>query len=127
MIRPITPSQVSRWCCASTRAPAKQFPQRIRVARADFDLETGVGIVTGTDPIQTDPIVMISYSDDGGVSWSNPMHRPMGRQAVNKLISVHRTGMSTHHGRQWRLEISDPVYVAVFGGDMSTELKLPGT
>ena len=107
-------------------APVKQFPQRIRVARADFDLETGVGVTVGTDPIQTDPVVMISYSDDGGVNWSNPVHRQMGRQAVDKLISVHRTGMTSRHGRQWRLEISDPVYVAVFGGDMSAELRQPG-
>jgi hypothetical protein len=107
-------------------APVQKFPQRVRVARADFHLETGVGITTGLDPIQIDPVVMISYSDDGGLNWSDPMHRKMGRQAVDQMISVFRTGMTSRHGRRWRLDISDPVYVAVFGGDMSAEPRGPG-
>jgi hypothetical protein len=58
-------------------APAKEFPNRVRVSRADFDFVTGVGVATGTDPIETDPTVMLSWSDDGGQTWSNPWNRKL--------------------------------------------------
>jgi hypothetical protein len=54
--------------------PVESFPNRIRVARADFDFVVGVGQASGLDPIQTDPSVEISWSDDGGLTWSNPAH-----------------------------------------------------
>ena len=101
--------------------PVQQFPQRVRVARADFNLETGVGIATGIDPNQTDPQVEISWSDDGGINWSNPRLRKLGRQSIDRNISVFRTGMSSRHGRRWRLDISDNVYVSIIGGDQSAE------
>lgn len=102
----------------------EKFPARIRVAKADFHLDTGVGIATGTDPNQTDPTVEVSWSDDGGVNWSNPLFRKMGRQArADQMITVTRTGMSTRHGRRWRLDISDAVYAAVFAGDQSAEFR----
>jgi hypothetical protein len=102
--------------------PVAQFPARLRVARADFQLETGVGIANGVDPNQTDPQVEISWSDDGGTNWSNPLYRKLGRQAkADTNISVFSTGMSTRHGRRWRLDISDPVYVSFLAGDQSAE------
>jgi hypothetical protein len=105
--------------------PVQKFPQRVMVARADFNVMTGVGVATGTDPIETDPEIEISWSDDGGVNWSNPLLRPLGPQMTYADISVFRTGMSTRHGRRWRLDISSPVYVSIFGGDQSAELRAP--
>src|SRR5690606_34794806 len=61
-------------------AEVKDFPNRIQVARADFDIATGVGIATGLDPIQTSPSIEISWSNDGGVKWSKPLVRGLGRQ-----------------------------------------------
>jgi hypothetical protein len=104
-------------------APVIQFPQRVRVARADFYVEVGVGQAAGTPPIQTDPTGIISWSDDGGLNWSVPMYRKLGMQGDYANVSVHRTGMSTRIGRRWRFDIADPVYVALFGGDMSAELR----
>ena len=102
--------------------PVMQFPQRVRVAKADFHVEVGVGIATGSS-VQIDPTAIISWSDDGGVNWSVPLYRPLGEQATYKNVSVTRTGMSTRIGRRWRMDISDPVYVAVFGGEQSAELR----
>jgi hypothetical protein len=106
--------------------PVAQFPQRVRVARADFEMQTGVGVVTGTDPIETDPTVQVSWSDDGGTTWSVPLFRKMGRQArADTKLVVLRTGMSRTHGRRWRLDVDDPVYVSFLAGDMSPELRRP--
>jgi hypothetical protein len=103
--------------------PVMQFPERVRVARADFHVEVGVGIATSMNPSRIDPVAMISWSDDGGLNWSVPFHRRLGKQADYTNLSLYRTGMSTRIGRRWRFDISDPVYVALFGGEQSTELR----
>lgn len=105
-------------------AAVEQFPGRVRVARADFNITTGVGVATGDDPNQTDPSCEISWSDDGGVNWSTPLMRKLGRQGrPEPIIRVTRTGLSSQKGRRWRVDISDPVYAAIFGGDQSAELR----
>ena len=105
-------------------APVKEFPNRIRVARTDFDFTTGVGDVTGTDPIETDPTVLVSWSDDGGVTWTDPWNRKLGRQAIyQQRVTVLNTGLSGPMGRRWRLAVSDPVHFGLMGGDMAAELR----
>jgi hypothetical protein len=100
-------------------APVKDFPNRVRVNRADFDFTVGVGDVTGTDPIQTNPTILISWSDDGGYSWTTPWHRKLGEQAeTQQRITVLNTGMSGPMGRRWRLDVSDPVHFGLMGGAM---------
>jgi hypothetical protein len=99
--------------------PVKDFPNRVRVNRADFDFTVGVGDATGADPIETDPSILISWSDDGGVTWSTPWHRKLGRQAESQQrITVLNTGLSGPMGRRWRLDVSDPVHVGLIGGSM---------
>ena len=94
--------------------PVVNFPSGATVARADFYFATGVGVATGIDPTQTDPRVEISWSDDGGFTWSNPVIRKLGRQSQpQQLISlVSCTGRSSWIGRRWRLDVSDPVYAS---------------
>jgi hypothetical protein len=61
--------------------PVLNFPAGMAVGRADFYFITGVGIATGHDPDQTTPDVEISWSDDGGINWSNA-DQAEARQAV---------------------------------------------
>ncbi|WP_040620337.1 packaged DNA stabilization protein [Rhodovulum sp. PH10] len=103
-------------------APVGAFPQRVRVARADFHFAVGTGQAAGLDPIQTDPVVEISWTDDAGVRWSNPLRRSLGRQAEgDNEITVRNTGVASRYGRRWRLDISDPVYVGLMGGTMTAD------
>lgn len=103
--------------------PVVNFPNRTRVARADFDFVTGVGIATGQDPIATTPSVGISWSDDGGLTWSRELVRSLGVQATTTRITVLRSGMTGVEGRRWRLRVSDPVYVAFLGATQDTVLR----
>lgn len=102
--------------------PVNAFPNRVSIPRADFDLIVGQGLVAGAQPIETDPVCMISWSDDGGATFGKPLPRRLGPTAAHKTpISVNRCGVTSRYGRQWRVDISDPVYVSVIGGDMSAD------
>lgn len=100
------------------------FPNRTRVARADFEFVTGVGVATGLDPIQTDPTAMISWSNDGGYYWSNPLFRKIGRQSDGtRRVYVTNTGLTGAIGRRWRLDVSDPVYAGIIAGKQSVNVS----
>ena len=71
-------------------APAHDFPRGLSVPRADFNFAPGTGRAPGIDPVETDPQVMVDWSDNGGLSWSNPLWRSIGRQDENPQITVLR-------------------------------------
>jgi hypothetical protein len=102
--------------------PVNGFPSRIKVGKADFNFITGVGIATGADPIATNPDVGISWSDDGGITWGNEFIRQLGRQATDSRIMILRTGLTSPHGRRWRLRISSPVYGGFLGGNQDIKV-----
>lgn len=102
----------------------KAWPNRLRVPRADFDFTVGIGESTGADPIETDPTVMIEWSDDGGRTWSTPWNRKLGRQAISQQrVTVLNTGLTGPMGRKWRWTISDPVHVGFMGSAMDVEIR----
>jgi hypothetical protein len=74
---------------------------------------TGGGTVTDVTapPNVVNPQVAISWSDDGGVTWGNPILRSLGQQGVAKTtrITLMPCGISGAMGRKWRLDVSDPV------------------
>jgi hypothetical protein len=105
-------------------APTHDFPRGLLVPRVDLNFAPGTGRAPGIDPIETDPQVQVSWSDDGGLHWGNPLWRSLGRQDTNPAITVLRTGRTAAQGRRWALEISDPVYVALLGGDMTVERQV---
>lgn len=105
--------------------PADKFPQREIVRKADFNFVVGIGTTPASDPIDpvtdwtADPQVKVSWSDDGGVSFSMPLQRSLGKvgNSIN-VVTVLRSGQSTRYGRVWRVEVSDAVYVGLLGGTM---------
>jgi hypothetical protein len=106
-----------RLVCRSESLPLKDFPASLRVPLAQFDFTVGVGSLGG----DADPEVMISWSFNGGASWSNPLSRSLGKEGeYGKLISVRNLGRSTHHGLRLRWEISDPVPVTFRGALLPT-------
>jgi len=106
----------------------EKFPTGARIGRADFSFVTGVGQASGTDPIQTNPTVEISWSDDGGQTWSAPIQRKLGRQSETRdLVSlVACTGRSSWNGRRWRIDVADPVYVGFLGATQAEDPRVIG-
>lgn len=70
-------------------------------------------------PNALQPTVQIAWSDDGGVNYVPPQLRALGAQGQSEqLIRCFLTGSMTPYGRIWRIQVSDPVYVAFKGADM---------
>jgi hypothetical protein len=93
--------------------PVKQFPSQMVVGQADFDF------VVGQAAIGVQPVVSVSWSDDGGARWSTPVQRSIGKQGEYRaLVRVNQCGRSGQAGRIWRLSGSDEAYTALLGGDM---------
>jgi hypothetical protein len=90
---------------------------------------TAGGTITGLasiEPIETDPVVEISWSDDGGQTYYAPIIRKLGRQAQTKqLVSlIACTGRSSWNARRWRLDIADPVHVGFMGAYQNISPKV---
>lgn len=101
-----------------------QWPQEVAVPVTKFYFDQNTGMDDGSNPIETNPRVAVSWSNNGGLSWSQPIYREFGAQGEWKLrVQVNRTGKTGPQGRQWKLEVSDPVYVGLLAGDMTTELR----
>jgi hypothetical protein len=102
--------------------PVSKFPNRTKIACADFNFTTGVGIATGPAPQATNPTVGISWSNDGGFHWGSEMVRDLGPQALQQNIRVLRTGQTAGIGRRWRLRVSGPIYASLIGATQNTDM-----
>ena len=78
--------------------------------RFQLDIEAGVGLGTGEDPKAT-----LSFSDDGGKTWSNEIEGSLGRVGNYSNRIVWRR-LGRFRQRILRVRISDPVKRAVMGG-----------
>ena len=104
--------------------PVTAFPNRLRVSQTTIDIARGVGSITGMNPIQTDPTCLISWSDDGGMNWSEPVIRKLGRQVESHYpVRVNRVGHTKDQGRRYRIVVYDPVQVELTGGKMDAEVR----
>lgn len=99
-------------------APQGNFPYGSRVRRLDLFFAGGVGKAPGADPIETNPSVRILISPDLGLSWSNAFVRELGPQGLSPNITVNNLGICRAKGIKLRFLISDPVHVALIGGDV---------
>lgn len=82
---------------------------------------------TATDvtspPTVIAPSVAISWSDDGGMSWGNPILRALGPQGTPQVIDLIRCGIARRDGRRWRIDFSDAVTAPFMSATQSDELR----
>jgi hypothetical protein len=101
-----------RWRVES--APMKEFPANVRLPSIDIDMTVGVGIINRPSPYETAPVVMVSWSHNGGANWSNPIARSMGEEGrYSTKVTVNGLGRSTSQGTRIRLDVVDPVLVSL--------------
>lgn len=95
------------------------FPEgnRAIVNKIELELETGVGLPTGQGSA---PEVMMRFSDDDGMTWSNERRASIGAQGRKRVRAEwRRNGM--FRSRMYEFAISDPVKVAIHGADFDIE------
>lgn len=101
-----------------------RFPGRVAVGRVSFDFVTGVGDDRGISPIETDPKVSISWSDDGGRTFGTELLLELGTTGQQRAVDIFRGGLTGAVGRQYKLKVSDPVEVSLLGGAMKAAERL---
>ncbi|MCO5092659.1 packaged DNA stabilization protein [Bosea sp. (in: a-proteobacteria)] len=100
------------------------FPARASMPRLDLDIMSGVGTAPGQEPIETNPLVSVSWSRDGGVTFGSPVVREIGAQGkYEQGIRVNRLGTASAKGAQIRVQCSDPRPITLFGGTLQVEAK----
>lgn len=82
-------------------------------------IKTG-SVVTGQG---SDPIVMFSFSDNGGRSWSNE-RQLKGQKAGNYMWRIRTEGLGMFYERIIRVRVSDPVSSAILGCTAQIEVGL---
>jgi hypothetical protein len=105
--------------------PFGAFPKAVRINGIELYVTKGVGIATGTDPVQTDPVVEVACSTDGGNRFSNPRQLKIGRQAITKgRVRSQIWGQAEVQGVRWRLDFSANVNFGFMGADMQSDTLL---
>jgi hypothetical protein len=86
---------------------------RLSQSRLQIDAETGVGLPGGVVP-GTDPLLELSYSDDGGHNFCGYRQVSLGRQGeYKKKVVFRRLGQS--EDRRYRLRTSAPCKFVILG------------
>lgn len=92
--------------------------REITFNRVVLDVEAGVGLTSGQG---SDPQVMLTYSDDGGKTWSSEMSRSIG--AIGKYKKrVTWDNLGTSYGRQFKFRLTDPVRFVMLGAYADIEV-----
>lgn len=92
--------------------PVHGYPYRMVHNRLYVDAIPGVGLNSADS--NADPMAMLSYSDDGGRTWSTERMVPIGRQGeTSARIVARRLGTADQSGRIYRIKVSADVIKGV--------------
>jgi hypothetical protein len=88
--------------------PTKDVPANVRMPTIFLDFTVGFNVAAAPDPV-----VLLSWSHDGGATWSNPLERHLGGKGeFRTLVRLNGTGRSSTQGMRLRWECADPVPLA---------------
>ena len=97
-------------------APGK----KLEMSRFELIMETGIGLLAGQGQ---DPKIVLSFSDDGGRTFTT-----VGAGTIGKLgqfqHKVEWFCLGSFYERVFRLQISDPVYVAIYSAAADIEIGI---
>ena len=83
-------------------------------------METGVGLVSGQG---SDPLILLSFSDDGGKTWSTEMPATIG-EAGEFQWQVRWDCLGSFYERILRVKISDPVFCSIHNAAADLEVGI---
>jgi len=81
-------------------------------SRFYLDFESGVGLLSGQG---IDPQVMLQYSDDGAINFTNPVNRSIGKLGDYTNYGAEWRMLGRSKQRVWRISATDPVKTVIVG------------
>jgi len=94
--------------------------KRIEMNRFELILETGNGLITGQG---SDPVIMLSFSDDGGRTFGNEYWGKTGKLGEFQW-KVEWFVLGSFTERIIRIKTSDPVYYSIHSAVMDIEIGI---
>lgn len=87
-----------------------------------LDMQTGIGLVSGQG---SNPMVMLTFSNDGGYTWSSESWQSAGTSTgligeFTKRVIWNRLGRA--RDRVFKIKITDPVPVVLLSADLDMEV-----
>jgi len=84
----------------------QEHPRRIEVSELFVNAVPGTGLATGASQ-DVDPVISMSHSINGGMTWSSERPRALGRQGrYNTRTKWTRLGTSKEDGMAFRFRMS---------------------
>jgi hypothetical protein len=106
-------------------SPMHAYPNRVSVDRLFIDTISGTGLVS-LDDHESDPLVMMRFSDDNGFSWSTQRTETVGAvDERRKRVVFNRCGQTLEDGRIWEISMSAPVIRGLTGAAVDIEMIDP--
>lgn len=99
-------------------APMLQSGNRLlRIDALELILQTGSVPATGAG---SDPVCVLDWSNDGGMTWSHPRQKSIGKRGeYGKRVIFRRLGMARQ--RVFRISFSDPAPFTLIEAQMTVE------
>ncbi len=95
-----------------------RYPNWLDIPNTYFRFTSGPGLDRGLIPIQSDPIVRVSWSKDGGETYGYPVERKLGVEGRYKTeVSIGNISSSSRKGIRYKLQISDGIRIGFMGAD----------
>lgn len=94
--------------------------KRLEMNRFELILETGVGLTSGQG---SDPVIMLSFSDDGGMTFSTEMWGTVG-QIGQYQWKVEWFCLGSFESRIVRVKTSDPVHYSIHSAGADIEVGI---
>lgn len=101
----------------ATGAPLINEGRRIYFPLIEADMQTGVGLTSGQGSA---PVVWMTFSDDGGRTWSYDKTASIGAIGAH-LVRARWQRIGQGRNRVFRLQISDPVGTALIAANITYE------
>ncbi len=106
-------------------SPMHAYPNCVSVDRLFVDSIPGTGLIS-LDDHESDPLVMMRYSDDNGFTWSNQRTASVGQvDERKKRVVFNRCGQTGEDGRIWEVSMSAPVIRGLTGAAVEIEVLEP--
>jgi hypothetical protein len=102
--------------------PIGAFPHVVRINAIEVYMTKGASDALGADPQETNAMIEVSCSRDGGQNWSSPRILYIGRQSTTTQRARGAIwGSAVIEGVRWRFDESAGINFAFMGADMASD------